>query len=531
MPIAKLRAWRPGELYELLAFMFIGATFWLDGSHLGVFAAIARYAADHGFLDPVILSSFMGLGALAAMVRKSAQLRKAIAALALAEAAAEASARHDSLTGLANRRFFHEAFEDALARSGASETYALIMIDLDRFKPVNDVHGHLAGNAVLCAIADRLCALAPEGSTVARLGGDEFALLAPFRGDRRFLVGLAQRILAAARQPVPWNNGQVKVDCTIGIAVAKPGEADVEGLMHAADLAMYQGKREGRGTFRFFKAEMDFAVKARAQMEADLRAAIANDEIVPNYQPIVALPKKDLVGFELLARWEHPDQGQIAPDVFIRVAEETGMIGDLFYGILRQACADAMTWPAHLFLSVNISQAQLHDPLLPARIFAILTETGFPAHRLEAEITETALVNDLPGARAALLSLQNLGVKIALDDFGTGYSSLYHLRELRFDKLKIDRSFVTSLEQGSEGAKMVDAIIHLGASLSLETIAEGIETDTNVEWLANQGCNFGQGYLFGRPMQKSEAARRANRGPDVADGALGDGDPGHRAVA
>ena len=419
------------------------------------------------------------------------------------------------MTGLANRRFFQEAFDEALAQDGTKGTYALFMIDLDKFKPVNDAHGHVAGNAVLCALADRLRALAPQGSTVARLGGDEFALLTPFRGDRRFLVALAQRILAATRQPVPWSNGHVRVDCTIGIAVAKAGEADVEGLMHAADLAMYQGKREGRGTFRFFEAEMDLVIKARAQMEADLRAAIAGDAIVPHYQPIVALPKKDLVGFEMLARWERKDEGQVAPDVFIRVAEETGMIGDLFYRVLRQACTDAMTWPAHLFLSVNISQAQLHDTLLPVRILAILTETGFPAHRLEAEITETALVNDLRSARAALLSLQNLGVKIALDDFGTGYSSLYHLRELRFDKLKIDRSFVTALEKGSEKAKMVDAIIRLGASLSLETIAEGIETDANLEWLATQGCNFGQGYLFGRPMDKDGAERRANRVPDA----------------
>ncbi len=510
MSFPKVSTSRPYEVYKPLAFMFIGATFWVDGSRLGIFADIGRYASLHGFIDPVILSSLMGLGALTSLARTSDRLRRALAALALAEAAAETSGRHDLLTGLANRRYFHERFDEALARSD-SGPHALIMIDLDKFKPVNDAHGHIAGNAVLCAIADRLRALAPEGSTVARLGGDEFAMLIPFRGDRRFLVGLAQRILAAARRPIPWHNGEVGVDCTIGVAVATSGEADFEALLHAADIAMYQGKRQGRGTFRFFRPEMELAIKTRALIEKDLRTAIVSEEIVPFYQPIVSLPKKDLVGFEVLARWQRADGDQIAPDLFIPVAEEAGMIGDLFFCILRQACTDAMSWPSDLFLSVNISQAQLHDVLLPVKMLEILTETGFPAHRLEAEITETAVVNDLRSARAALLSLHNLGVKIALDDFGTGYSSLYHLRELRFDKLKIDRSFVTTLQQGSDDAKMVDAIIHLGASLSLETIAEGIETDANVDWLAGQGCNFGQGYLFGRPMDKGEAGRHANR--------------------
>jgi predicted signal transduction protein with EAL and GGDEF domain len=310
---------------------------------------------------------------------------------------------------------------------------------------------------------------------------------------------------AAVRKPIPWNQGQVEVDSTIGIALATPYEQEPEALLHAADVAMYAGKREGRGTFRFFHSEMDVALQARAQLEADLRRAITHGEIAPYYQPIVSLPEQVLAGFEVLARWNHPTRGLIAPRDFIPAAEETGLISDLFYSLLRQACTDAQGWPQHLQLAVNISASQLQDHQLPSRILEILADTGFVPSRLEVEITESALINDLDSARSILTSLQNLGVKIALDDFGTGYSSLYHLSELKFNKLKIDRSYVTTLKQGSERAKLVDAIIQLGASLSLQTTAEGIETDTNLDWLSDQGCNFGQGYHFGRPMAKEAA--------------------------
>jgi EAL domain-containing protein (putative c-di-GMP-specific phosphodiesterase class I) len=250
---------------------------------------------------------------------------------------------------------------------------------------------------------------------------------------------------------------------------------------------------------------MDVALKARARMETDLRAAITRGEIRPFYQPIVALPAQDLVGFEVLARWDSPEHGPVPPDIFIPIAEETGMISDLSRRILRQACSDARSWPQHLQMAVNISAVQLHDPRLPDTLLGILGDTGFQPGRLEVEITESALIKDVDAAYAVLASLQNLGVKIALDDFGTGYSSLQHLRELRFNKIKIDRSYITNLEQGSDRAKLVDAIIQIGASLSLQTTAEGIEDDANLDWLSDQGCDFGQGFLFGRPMSKEDA--------------------------
>ena len=497
--------WGQNELFELLALMVMGTCVWIVGARFGAFETAWRYAINHDLIDLLMFSSCMGIGAFAATIRKSILLRRAIVARIAAEALAESSSRHDSLTGLANRRLFQDTLRAALAARRPEDSFPIMLIDLDRFKPVNDVHGHAAGNAVLCAVADRLRDLVPPGGTVARLGGDEFVALLPTGQDQEALGDLAQRMIAAVRRPIPWNHGQVEVDATIGIALATPDNQEPETLLHAADVAMYLGKREGRGTFRFFHAAMDLALQARAQLESDLRRAITRGEIAPYYQPIVSLPDQDLAGFEVLARWNHPTRGVIAPDDFIPTAEETGLISDLYYSLLRQACLDAQSWPPHLQLAVNISARQLKDHQLPARTLAILTETGFAPSRLEAEITESALINDLDAARSILTSLQNLGVTIALDDFGTGYSSLYHVSELKFNKLKIDKSYVTTLKQGSERAKLVDAIIQLGASLSLQTTAEGIETDANLDWLSDQGCNFGQGYFFGHPMPKDAA--------------------------
>jgi EAL domain-containing protein (putative c-di-GMP-specific phosphodiesterase class I) len=270
---------------------------------------------------------------------------------------------------------------------------------------------------------------------------------------------------------------------------------------------MYRGKREGRNAFRFFEESMDRELKARAQLERELRSAIANGEFYPYYQPLVSLADKSLRGFEVLARWHHPTKGVLSPDTFIQVAEESGLIAELSLSVLRRACLDAKQWSADLQLAINVSPCQLQDRSLPERILAILTETGFAAGRLEVEITETALVNDLASARVILTSLQNVGIRIALDDFGTGYSSLYHLRELQFDKIKIDRSYVQSLADGTDSMKIINAIIGLGNSLGLLTTAEGIENAANRDWLAGRGCSFGQGYLFGAPMPSTDVDR------------------------
>ncbi len=326
--------WKQGELYELLSLMMIGACLWLIGTQFGFFDYVAFFAIQHNLLNLVMLSGCMGVGLLIAAVRKSLMLRSAIMTLIEAERRADSSARHDALTGLANRRFFLETFKKRLNSRRPGDQFAVMLIDLYRFKPVNDVHGHIAGNAVLCVVADRLRQIVPLRSMVARLGGDEFAMLVPYDGDQDALIVLAQHIIAAIQHPIPWNESQVDVGVTIGIALATPENNDPDALLHAADLAMYQGKREGRGTIRFFEAEMDIALKARAQLEADLRLGIIRGEIAPFYQPIVKLPSEELVGFEVLARWNHPANGVIAPDDFIPVAEERGLIADLFYGSL-----------------------------------------------------------------------------------------------------------------------------------------------------------------------------------------------------
>lgn len=505
---------RLGGLYEPAYIILIGYSLWFAGRELGFFNFVILFPkergllpSEHSLLDLASVSCCLTLVAFTVAIRQSFMRRRAVMAQIAAEKLAESIARHDSLTGLANRRFFLESLEERLKSRQLGDEFVVMLIDLDRFKAVNDFHGHAAGNVVLCTVADRLREMVPTRSIVARLGGDEFAVLVPFDGDRDALVLSAEHMIGAVQNPIPWEQGEVDVDATIGITIVRADNNEADAILHAADLAMYQGKREGRGTFRFFHEDMDIATKARVQLEAELRLAIYRSEITPFYQPIVRLASKKLAGFEVLPRWNHPSRGSIDPDIFIPVAEETGMITDLFFCLLHDACLDARNWPSNLELAVHISPRQLQNPQLPHQILALLTNTGFPPNRLEVEITEAALIHDLEAARTALTLLRNFGVKIALDDFGTGYSSIYHLRELRFDKLKIDASYVTSLLPGTERAKLVDVMIQLGTSLSLQTTAEGIETPLNLDWLSYRGCTFGQGHLFGRPMPKEAAER------------------------
>jgi diguanylate cyclase (GGDEF)-like protein len=508
-------SWGQGELYEALCLAMIGACCWLIGVQFGVFDATSRVMVSNNLSNLFMLVCVMGVASFAASIRKSLKLRRTMLERDAAAAHAEAIARHDVLTGLANRRLFHEGVEKRRAAATDDANSAVLLIDLDRFKPVNDIHGHAAGNAVLCAVSERLLSILGGRGIAARLGGDEFAMLVEFDGADD-LLRLAQQVIIAIAAPVIWNHNELKVGATVGIALITPDHADADALLHAADLAMYQGKKDGRGTYRVYKSAMNAELQARAQLETELRSAIENGDIEPFYQPVVALPEKELTGIEVLARWRHPTRGLLSPSSFIPVAEETGMIVDLTYRLLRRACLDAKNWPAHLTVAVNIAPQQFQDRWLSERILAILTETGFPPNRLEIEITETALVQDLDATRSTLTSLRTLCVRVALDDFGTGYSSLYHLRELKFDKLKIDRTYVDAITMSDERAKLVDAIIQLGTSLGLVTTAEGIETDASLEWLAGQGCTFGQGYLFGAPMPRNEMDALVNGEPATA---------------
>ncbi|HET7714282.1 MAG TPA: EAL domain-containing protein, partial [Bauldia sp.] len=394
------------------------------------------------------------------------------------EAVVRHQAEHDPLTGLANRRVFYAAINEALGGQDADSS--ILLLDLDRFKPINDIHGHTAGDAVLCEIAERLKGLVRSGDVVARLGGDEFGIIVrsnPGKGDRfETLVAVARRINEAVAKPVAVGGRWVQVGASIGIADCGVDGTDAEEILHAADIAMYRAKEDGRGTVRFFERAMDEHIRRQATFEADLRAAIASGEVTPHYQPLVALADKRIVGFEILARWNHPVHGAVPPSDFIPVAEQSGMIGELTYALLRTACLDAQQWPEGYGLSLNISPVQLRDQNMPSMIGGILAAFGFPPELLEVEVTENAIVADLEAARSVIAALRSLGVRIALDDFGTGYAGLYHLRQLTFDKIKIDRSFILSLATEPESTRIVNAILALTRSLGLPTTAEGLET-------------------------------------------------------
>ena len=511
--------WRAGELYEAACLLGIASCFWLIGNTLDIFPILQKISLEHGLSNVVFLGFFMSFALVAASWLKSLRLRREMAARQGAERAAQSIARRDALTGLPNRRMLTETIQAAGREGATGKGHAVFLIDLDRFKPVNDIYGHAAGDVVLCEVAERLVAVLPRDAVAARLGGDEFAAFVPSEGRNDDLMRLAQQLLHRLSEPVSWQQTRIEVGATIGIALMPQDGSDAETLLRSADIAMYRGKREGRGLYRFFEQAMDEELKARVSLESALRAAIGAGEIKPHYQPLVSLPEQTLLGFEILARWYHPDRGIIPPNVFIPIAEDTGLVTDLCYALLRQACNDARHWPTHIRLAINISPVQFKDRLLAPRLLAILRDTGFAPSRLEVEITETALTNDLDVARATLAMLQAAGVSVALDDFGTGYSSLYHLREMKFDKIKIDRSFVQSLGDNAESAKIITAILGLGRSLGILTTAEGIENQDNSAWLAAAGCTTGQGYLFGPPVPASAVGEFVpDRTPQPASG-------------
>ncbi|QND64634.1 EAL domain-containing protein [Mesorhizobium loti] len=426
-----------------------------------------------------------------------------------AQEQAQALARHDPMTGLPNRRVLFGDLESAVARAKQGSTIcSVLMVDLDRFKPINDLQGHPVGDLVLCEVARRLREAEGKNHTVARLGGDEFAIIieTDVQSHREAVLRLAGKVLTDIREPITAAESRVEISASIGIASCPDDGDDPESLLRAADIAMYRAKRDGSDTFRFFEQSMDEELRGRASLETDFRTALAAGEIEPHYQPLVDMRDRSIYGFEMLARWQHTVRGSVPPDVFIPIAEHLGLIGDLTWSILRRACRDAKEWPESITVALNVSPMQLRDPAFPTQILAILNQEGFSPERLEIEITETALISDIETAKLVLRALKLIGIKVSLDDFGTGYSSLYHLRELKFDKIKIDRSFVQSMPLNSESEKIVDAILSLAKSLGLPTVAEGIESTDVLGKLATMGCDFGQGYYFGKAMTAEKAS-------------------------
>jgi diguanylate cyclase (GGDEF)-like protein len=419
-------------------------------------------------------------------------------------AAAKDAARqalHDALTGLPNRRHLFETLAERLDRAKGTK-FAVVAADLDRFKPINDLYGHAAGDQLLIKVARYFTDGAGADGFVARLGGDEFVLLLPYSAADDLIAKLSA-IVAQFNNPLQLGAHQASVGATLGVAIYPVDGDDADLLMRRADVALYRAKDDGRGRFAFFEAGMDARVQERAALERDLRIAIRNDEIIPHFQPLVHLQTGAVNGYEILARWNHPTRGLVEPSHFIQIAGETGMIGELTLNILRRACREALNWPGAPRLSLNIAPAQLRDTSLPQQILSVLAECGFPPARMEVEITEDALVSDFEMAKAILTSFKNLGIRVALDDFGTGYSSLRHLRELPFDALKIDRSFVNSMNDSAEALSIVKTIVQLARNLGLGVTAEGIETALQAQELQALGCDRGQGFYLGRPAAGS----------------------------
>lgn len=438
--------------------------------------------------------------------RRYKDLTHEVAERKAAEERAQTLALRDPLTGFHNRRSLSEYGADMLAKTIRREkALAMLMLDLDHFKNVNDVHGHAVGDALLREVAAEIAKLMPPNAIAARLGGDEFACAFAFDiGSRDVVDRVAEAVVSRLAQPFDADGIFTHISVSLGIAHSAPDCETIDALMRRADIAMYSAKHQGRNRFAWFDASMERELQQRNETEAGLRNGIPRGEFVPYFEQQIDLTTGRLGGFEVLARWDHPTRGLVPPDSFIGIAEETGMIADLSMSVMRQALIEAKSWDQSLAISVNISPTQLKDPWLAQKIVKLLVETGFPATRLEIEITETSLFDNLALAQSIVGSLKNQGIRLALDDFGTGYSSLAHLRALPFDRIKIDKSFVTSIVENSESAAIVNAITKLGDSLGLPVTAEGIEDSQIEERLRQLGCHRGQGWHFGKPTSISQ---------------------------
>jgi diguanylate cyclase (GGDEF)-like protein len=433
---------------------------------------------------------------------------------------------HDTLTGLPNRAYFRQQLDAMLAQAARkSEPLAMLCLDLDNFKTVNDTLGHPIGDAMLHSVGAILTEIVGGDGIVSRLGGDEFAVIVP-DGDPDRARAISQTIVDRMREPVLASGHAIPTGTSIGIAVA-PGDGEDGGtLLKNADLALYRAKQDGRGVFRFFEPALDAAARRRRQVELDLREALQRGQFRLDYQPIVDCTTSKIRGFEALMRWDHPTRGIVQPIEFIPIAEETGLIVAMGEWVLHEACREAMQWPGELRVAVNVSPLQFRNSGFANIVFQALSRSGLPADRLEIEITESIFLEGTATILALLHRLRALGVRIALDDFGTGYSSLSYLRSFPFDKIKIDRSFVTNVAQDEGAAAIVRAIVDLATAFHMETTAEGVEELSQLEKLRTQGCSSIQGYFFSRPVRAADvhkmldAAVAALTTDDRADDAM-----------
>jgi diguanylate cyclase (GGDEF)-like protein len=416
-------------------------------------------------------------------------------------------ARHDALTDLPNRMMLRERLDHELKRVKRGECLAVLCLDLDHFKSVNDTLGHPIGDELLKVVAERLRRCTREPDTIARLGGDEFAIIMTGMERPTDAVALAKRIRDSITKPYHLDGHQIVADISIGISLAPMDATEPDQLLKNADMALYGAKGDGRGTYRFFETEMDAKMKTRRELEMDLRSALVNAEFELYYQPLVNLKTNEITAFEALVRWNHPTRGLVSPADFIPVAEETGLIIQLGEWVLRRACQETAQWPAHIKVAVNLSPSQLKSRNLTQLVISALAESGMAANRLQLEITETVLMHNTFNTLATLHQLRKLGVQIAMDDFGTGYSSLSYLRSFPFDKIKIDRSFIQDLSNGAEPLAIVHAVAGLAKSLNMISTAEGVETQQQLDTLQSVGCTEMQGYLFSHARPAKDIVR------------------------
>ena len=455
---------------------------------------------------PFIVVALVGFALLAAFVLR--YMRRTAAAIAAGESRLRHLAMHDPLCGLPNRIFFSERLEAVIeeVRAGSAPA-AVFYIDLDHFKDVNDTLGHHVGDELIRNVTLRLSHTLRDGNLVARLGGDEFAVISSIAGGSENMMGLAQRIISAICAPYSISGQNIIIGASIGIAVIDNKCETAPDVMRYADMALYRAKNEGRNRACIYDAAMDADLSSRKLLEADLREAIENDHLRLLYQPIVNKSGETVISVEALCRWTHPTRGEIPPSEFIAIAEHSGLIIELGNWVLRRACTDGKAWP-ELTVAVNVSSLQFRRTDFVEVVERILTETQFDPVRLELELTESVLLGNIDTAEAAMLRLKALGVRLALDDFGTGYSSLLYLRRFPFDKLKIDRSFVRSIETAADAAAIVHAIVSLGRGLGMKVTAEGVETADQLLFLRAAGVHSMQGYRFGKAVSVEEISAR-----------------------
>ena len=438
--------------------------------------------------------------------RRSAQLRQTFAERDAAEQLAYQLAYYDEVTGLLNRRRLNELL--AGLGTASAGNHALLLIDLDHFKRINDLQGHAAGDYVLQVTARRIKETCPAEATCVRLGGDEFAILTGGpAAEAETAKALAARLVDALNQPIEIGEITTGIAASIGVSLATAPIVDPAMLLERADLAMYEAKRVGRNRVVLFDKAMEVAFQQRKRFEAEMREGIVSGQFVPFFQPIVDLASGEVTGFEVLARWNHPTRGLIEPPEFFDLAERIGAISDLSFGVMHEALGIARAWPARLKISVNVSPVQFKDPLIAQRILKVLSVTGFPAARLELEIMERSLLEDLDQALSVITSLKNCGIGVSVDDFGTGYASLAKLKSLPFDRIKIDRRFIASLLDDQRSDALVRAIATLGKGLKMPITAEGVEAESLRSKLMELGCSDAQGWVFARALSASDVSR------------------------